>query len=180
MLRFEYIGPVVWEIWSRLELDAGLEHRGVYAVATNENNARNIADTLNEAVIARRPPFTHDARLSSQFAPRGTPPVTPPTASAPYSWRGPPPRSPPPPSAPPPPTPAPKPLPLTSTVKAGTWRSVLGFAPKSLPSFDDITQSYRVLARLHHPDAGGSHDRMAIINNARDKAMNAAKSWSRK
>lgn len=51
------------------------------------------------------------------------------------------------------------------------WRIVLGFGLTSHPTNDDIRERHRNLVRTAHPDAGGSHDAMAEINNARDEAL---------
>ncbi|RYF07984.1 MAG: J domain-containing protein [Comamonadaceae bacterium] len=52
------------------------------------------------------------------------------------------------------------------------WREVLEFfdAPRNLTA-DDVRARYRRLAAQHHPDRGGSRDRMAEINRARDEAL---------
>lgn len=46
------------------------------------------------------------------------------------------------------------------------WRAVLGH-PKTRA---EAEAAYRDLARSAHPDAGGSDDRMAVLNVARDRA----------
>ena len=48
------------------------------------------------------------------------------------------------------------------------WWSVLGVAPEV--TLDTVETAYRTLARAAHPDAGGSHERMARLNAARDQA----------
>jgi hypothetical protein len=52
---------------------------------------------------------------------------------------------------------------------ARDWREVLG-VPKDA-SRDDIRAAYRRLASQHHPDKGGSADKMAELNAAQDKAL---------
>lgn len=51
------------------------------------------------------------------------------------------------------------------------WTSVLGLDRNA--SVDTIESTYRALARKHHPDAGGSVEKMAEINAARDQALAA-------
>lgn len=52
------------------------------------------------------------------------------------------------------------------------WHELLGVAPTA--SRDDINTAYRRLASEAHPDKGGSAERMAEINKARDEALRAA------
>lgn len=47
--------------------------------------------------------------------------------------------------------------------------SILGLKPGA--SLDDIRIAYRALAAKAHPDAGGSHAKMAELNAARDHAI---------
>lgn len=49
---------------------------------------------------------------------------------------------------------------------------ILGVAPGS--SKDAINKAFRLLAGLHHPDAGGSTSLMAELNAARDQALKEA------
>ncbi|WP_422097530.1 J domain-containing protein [Variovorax sp.] len=51
------------------------------------------------------------------------------------------------------------------------WQAVLELRELILPTRDDIERAYRRLASLHHPDRGGSADRMAQINRAREQAL---------
>lgn len=51
------------------------------------------------------------------------------------------------------------------------WREVLGIKPDATVTRETVRQRQRELAKLHHPDAGGSADRMAEINAAVDLAM---------
>jgi len=46
------------------------------------------------------------------------------------------------------------------------WRMVLGNAT----SVEELDKNYRAQARLAHPDAGGSNEEMAKLNQARDAA----------
>lgn len=38
----------------------------------------------------------------------------------------------------------------------------------------DVARAYRQLAGEHHPDRGGGHDRMQLINGARDRLLGKA------
>jgi hypothetical protein len=52
------------------------------------------------------------------------------------------------------------------------WRDVLGFASDVIRiDADDVRARVRELARVHHPDVGGSGDRMAEINAACESAL---------
>lgn len=51
--------------------------------------------------------------------------------------------------------------------------TILELPPGS--SADGIRAAYRRLARTAHPDAGGSHERMAALNTARDIALGLVK-----
>lgn len=46
---------------------------------------------------------------------------------------------------------------------------ILGVAPTS--TREQINEAFRRLATEHHPDLGGSHDRMAELSRARDEAL---------
>lgn len=50
------------------------------------------------------------------------------------------------------------------------WRSELGFKPDQGVVLEQVEARYRELARQRHPDAGGSHEAMARLNEARDAA----------
>ncbi len=52
------------------------------------------------------------------------------------------------------------------------WREVLfgADAPSALDT-EDIAHAWRELARIHHPDKGGTHEQMAEVNRARDDAL---------
>lgn len=53
---------------------------------------------------------------------------------------------------------------LPPAVSERNWWEVLGVSPKA--SDDEVKEAYRKLARQHHPDYGGSSDKMAAINAA--------------
>lgn len=50
------------------------------------------------------------------------------------------------------------------------WREVLG-VKSDVYDRAAVTRRWRELCQLHHPDRGGSHERMAEINNAYHRAM---------
>ena len=61
-------------------------------------------------------------------------------------------------------------LPAPSAVR--TWREVLGFGIRDDVSREDVKVAYRRLASQHHPDKpGGSHEKMAELNAAQEKAL---------
>ncbi len=49
-----------------------------------------------------------------------------------------------------------------ASLPAASWRSVLGVMPGE--SLADVELRYKTAARVAHPDAGGSADRMAALN----------------
>jgi hypothetical protein len=51
------------------------------------------------------------------------------------------------------------------------WREILGIRPDQVVTPELIRARQRELARLHHPDAGGSSERMAEINAAADDGL---------
>lgn len=52
------------------------------------------------------------------------------------------------------------------------WREVLGIPLDVIVTPSHINSAWRELARIHHPDkSGGSTERMAEINRARDEAL---------
>jgi hypothetical protein len=57
---------------------------------------------------------------------------------------------------------------LPEAHRAKPWRDVLGDIPLNYMAID---AAYRALAKIHHPDVGGTHDRMIEINQARADAM---------
>lgn len=61
-------------------------------------------------------------------------------------------------------------LPAAGRVKP--WREVLFSAPyPARYDADVVDAAYRELAVIHHPDRGGSHERMVEINQAREAAL---------
>lgn len=51
-----------------------------------------------------------------------------------------------------------------------SWREVMGFEPNSHPSPGQIEDVFKLLARTHHPDAGGSAERFREVVAAREEA----------
>lgn len=49
------------------------------------------------------------------------------------------------------------------------WSEVLGVSRGA--AREEIVAAYRTLAPMRHPDSGGSHETMAELNHARDKAL---------
>lgn len=57
---------------------------------------------------------------------------------------------------------------LPNPDKPRDWRQMLDFLPGQPVSLEAVEARYRHLARIHHPDvAGGSHERMSELNEAR-------------
>ena len=54
---------------------------------------------------------------------------------------------------------------------AADWRSALGIAKGAPVTIDAVNDAYHALAKRYHPDVGGSEDRMAWLNRARDYAL---------
>lgn len=54
---------------------------------------------------------------------------------------------------------------------AGEWRAQLGFGPNERVTRETVVARHRSLAADNHPDRGGSTDRAAEINAARDAAL---------
>jgi hypothetical protein len=52
-----------------------------------------------------------------------------------------------------------------------SWREVLGFHPATTQTSATIVEAYRRLAKVRHPDAGGSDALMAELSDARDMAL---------
>ncbi len=63
---------------------------------------------------------------------------------------------------------------LPSPERKRPWREVLGFHGwNGMPSKENIEKFYRERAKTAHPDAdGGSHDKMAELNCAKEEALN--------
>jgi hypothetical protein len=65
---------------------------------------------------------------------------------------------------------------LPAANRSKPWREVLGvdgaitgLGPNAARAI--IENAYRELAVIHHPDRGGSHERMTEVNRARDEAL---------
>lgn len=54
---------------------------------------------------------------------------------------------------------------------AANWRDVFGFEASARVTRDQVDERFRVLARQAHPDAGGSHDQMARLSEAKSFAL---------
>lgn len=62
-------------------------------------------------------------------------------------------------------------LPPPGAANRPPWRKVFGFKDDQDVSAETIQNAYRELAKLYHPDLqGGSHEAMAMLNEARDAA----------
>ena len=60
-----------------------------------------------------------------------------------------------------------KALPPATALEASWWE-VLKI--ESTATREEIEAAWKAMAAEHHPDSGGTHDRMAEINSARDRA----------
>jgi len=60
---------------------------------------------------------------------------------------------------------------LPAANRSKSWREVLGFPEGVIVTRSHIEAAWRALAKIHHPDKGGSGERMAEINRARDEAL---------
>lgn len=54
---------------------------------------------------------------------------------------------------------------------AADWRSVFGFGKDQRVTVAMLDTAFKEQARLHHPDRGGTEDRMSQINRAREFAL---------
>lgn len=54
---------------------------------------------------------------------------------------------------------------------AANWRAVFGFPKEARPTLEQVDTAYKALARLKHPDVGGTEIEMAHLNRARDFAI---------
>ena len=61
-------------------------------------------------------------------------------------------------------------LPARGETQGGDWRAEFGFTPDQRLSPEWVEDRYRALARLRHPDNGGSHEAIVRLNRARDEA----------
>lgn len=50
---------------------------------------------------------------------------------------------------------------------AANWRDAFGFPEGSRPTLDDVDEKFKAQARAAHPDAGGTHEQMARLTEAR-------------
>lgn len=62
-------------------------------------------------------------------------------------------------------------LPADAGQTRGWWRQVFGIPEDALVTRAHIEEIYRKLVRTRHPDYGGTHDEMVLLNRARDAAM---------
>lgn len=53
---------------------------------------------------------------------------------------------------------------------AANWRDVFGFPADGFVRWEDVEQRFRELARAAHPDAGGTHEQMARLSEAKEFA----------
>ncbi len=60
-----------------------------------------------------------------------------------------------------------KALPPATALEASWW-DVLKI--ESTATLEEVEAAWKAMAAQHHPDSGGTHDRMAEINSARDRA----------
>lgn len=68
-----------------------------------------------------------------------------------------------------------KALPPAASSEARSWRVVLGFPPTGPISAADIEVMFKRLAKTRHPDVrGGSTEKMAELNRAREEALKEA------
>ncbi|CAN7300761.1 J domain-containing protein [Agrobacterium tumefaciens] len=61
---------------------------------------------------------------------------------------------------------------LPSPTRKWSWREVLGFHDVQLPTRAAVTAAWKELAKKAHPDAGGSQEKMAELNRAKEEALN--------
>lgn len=65
---------------------------------------------------------------------------------------------------------------LPAANRSKPWREVLGFPLDAFVTPGHVTEAYRELARIHHPDRGGDQQRMSEINVAVAEATDELKS----
>lgn len=58
----------------------------------------------------------------------------------------------------------------SSNSSGPTWRNIMGFSPESKPTKSQIDQRYKALAKVFHPDLGGTEYSMKLLNLAKEKA----------
>jgi hypothetical protein len=57
----------------------------------------------------------------------------------------------------------------------GSWRQVFEWPPEEPVTSATVATRYRQLARVRHPDGGGTHEALIQLNRARDEAMREVK-----
>lgn len=62
-------------------------------------------------------------------------------------------------------------LPAEAGMHQGWWRQVFGIDADTKVDRALIDNLYRALVRKRHPDYGGTHDEMVLLNRARDAAL---------
>jgi hypothetical protein len=66
---------------------------------------------------------------------------------------------------------------LAAENEGPSWWGVLQV--RAGASVEEIEAAYRMLAKSAHPDLGGSHDAMAVLNAAREQGLSVAKGQQR-
>jgi hypothetical protein len=59
---------------------------------------------------------------------------------------------------------------MLTSQSAVTWKMVLWLEGKEPKTLEEAERNYKTLARLRHPDQGGSHEKMAELNEAIQQA----------
>lgn len=65
---------------------------------------------------------------------------------------------------------------LPADASPSAWRTVFGWPDGEPVTLETVSTRYRTLARIRHPDAGGSHEDLIQLNRARDDAMRELRS----
>jgi len=65
---------------------------------------------------------------------------------------------------------------LPANASDSSWRQVFDWPEGDPVSPETVTTRYRQLARVRHPDGGGSHEALVQLNRARDDAMRELRS----
>lgn len=65
---------------------------------------------------------------------------------------------------------------LPAHASNSSWRQVFEWPEAEPVSVQTVTTRYRELARVRHPDGGGSHEALVQLNRARDDAMRELRS----
>ncbi|WP_105436373.1 J domain-containing protein [Neorhizobium tomejilense] len=66
-------------------------------------------------------------------------------------------------------------LPAPQPASKRSWREVFGYHDTQMPTATELNRTWRDLAGKRHPDAGGSHDLMSELNEARAAALREIK-----